>query len=235
MLCVRWYPVISLVSIAVAIDVHLEVGSVHTDLDEFYLGVGNGNHPIGSRGGGIPLQVRAALLSPRGRGYLGYRIPSLPAGHLRYCLAISGNGRSRPRVCVDSGDWMHRPTGDRIRYACGGRHDDRVGVGTRLLLRYSGCHSRRRGPPVDGWRRTPACQLMHAMFRGVPHSQGYFNFRGGTTGPCGVRVLTASLSPSYVLFGRWQGDSTSCAIKLHRDGNGSIYRLSRQGRAPYDD
>lgn len=39
MLFVRWCPVIALVSIAVAIDVHLEVGSVHMDLDEFYLGV----------------------------------------------------------------------------------------------------------------------------------------------------------------------------------------------------
>ena len=38
MLCVRWCPDIALVSIAVAIDVHLGVGSVHTDLDEFYLG-----------------------------------------------------------------------------------------------------------------------------------------------------------------------------------------------------
>ena len=103
-----------------------------------------GSHPIGSRGGGIPLQVRAALLSPCGRDYLGCRIPSLPAGHLRHCLAISGNGR--PRDGLDSGDWMHRPTGDCIRYACGGRHDDRAGAGVRLLLRHGGCHGRRRNP-----------------------------------------------------------------------------------------
>ena len=39
MFCVRWYSVMSLVSIAVATDTRLEVGSVHTDLDDFHLGV----------------------------------------------------------------------------------------------------------------------------------------------------------------------------------------------------
>ena len=108
MFCVRWYPATALVYC----NRHPARGWFRSHRLRRIL-PRSGNHPIGSRGGGIPLQVRAALLSPRGWDYLGCRIPSLPAGPLRYCLAISGNGR--PRVCVDSGDWMHVRLG--IAYA----------------------------------------------------------------------------------------------------------------------